>query len=179
MDAGTVLSIVFGAILAAFSVTLVGYSFVRRRPEASQPTPSVVGTPSAESSEVSQGFGDGVLDLELDAIYDSINTLELEFQLGKMPAQQFEEQFQSYRLQAAAALKQQMEAGQRGPLWGLEQEVLMARSALRSSENGPAPCPDCSAPVPNGVANCLQCGAEIVLRTPRPSPNGGRADRGS
>ena len=156
MDGETVLAIVFGAALAAFSLAIVGYSFVRGRADG-RPTPETVSElPKAESP-------DGP---SIDSIYESIYTLELEYNLGNLPEQQFQEQFQAYRLQAAAALKEQLEKGKTDPLWLLEQEVMAARSAMQDNGALVPVCPDCSGPVPAEAGACPHCGAELSPRRP-------------
>ncbi len=147
MDAETALAISFGAVLAVFSIVLVGYSFARGRrprPASRESVPPVTDDPA------------------LSDIFDAISTLELEYQLGRMPQEDFQAQFQAYRVQAATVLKDQLEAGRSDPAWVLEQEILLARDALRGTNGKTIPCPDCSAAVPEGTGNCPHCGAELV-----------------
>ena len=97
MDSETIISILFGAILALFSIATVGYSFVNNR----RPLPK---ENSAYSDDNDQDLAD---------IFDAISTLDLEFQLGRLPQEQFQEQFQAYRLQAATVLRDKLDgAGQ-------------------------------------------------------------------
>lgn len=147
MDAETALSIFFGAILAAFSIFLVGYSFVRRD--------------SSEVASQENGLSEAD-DPALSDIFDAINTLELEYQLGRMPQEDFQTQFQAYRIQAATVLRDQLEAGRGDPTWVLEQEILLARGTMENASGRVMLCPDCSAAVPDDIANCPQCGAEMV-----------------
>ncbi len=151
MDAGTALSIFFGAVLAIFSILLVAYSFVRGH----RPEPRTGESAMPESD-----------DPALSDIFDAIRTLELEYQLGRMPQEEFQAQFQAYRIQAATVIRDQLDAGRGDPAWVLEQEILLARStqeSARASATGRAiACPDCSAAVPESTSNCLQCGAEMV-----------------
>ena len=155
MDGETVFSIVLGAALAVFSLVVVGYSFIRRREDGGPVVEAVSDGPSAELTEGPS----------IDSIYDSIYTLELEYHLGNLPEEQFREQFQAYRLQAAAALKERLEGGGADPLSLLERQVTEVRAAMR--QNGPptATCPDCSGPVPVDAANCVHCGAELSPQT--------------
>ena len=159
MDAGTALSIIFGAILAVFSIFLVGYSLVRgHRPE---PDVHESARESAPPESDDPALGD---------IFDAIRTLELEYQLGRMPQEEFEAQFQTYRVQAATVLRDQLEAGRGDPAWVLEQEILLARDAhegaggktIGSANGRSIPCPDCSAAIPESAGNCPHCGAEMV-----------------
>ena len=87
MDAETVISIFFGAVLAVFSFAVVGYAFIRGR----QPLPDA-GAPETD-------------DQALADIFDAITTLDLEYQLGRMPEEDFQAHFQSYRTQAATVLR--------------------------------------------------------------------------
>lgn len=151
MDAGTALSIIFGAVLALFSIFLVAYSFVRgHRLE-----------PDSHESALPESD-----DPALGDIFDAIHTLELEYQLGRMPQEEFEGQFHAYRVQAATVLRDQLEAGRGDPAWLLEHQILLARDAQEiaggktiASGN---PCPDCSAGVPEGAGDCPHCGAKMV-----------------
>ena len=155
MDGQTIFAILIGAALACFSLVMVGYSFFRgndARPEAALPNDS--------------GSDEGV---GLDAIYDSIDTLELEHQLGNIPDQQYRDQLQAYRIQAAAAIRAQLERGEADPEISLEHEVLAFRNEIRSSWK---PCPQCDAPLPGSAgrssdSTCPHCGALLNL----PSPN--------
>ena len=144
MDAETVISIFVGALLAAFSFAVVGYAFVRgRQPLAVEETP-----PETD-------------DRALADIFDSITTLDLEFQLGRMPEEDFQAQFQAYRVQAATVLRDQLEAGRGDPAWVMEQEILLARGVAENA----VVCPDCSAAVLKGTAACPNCGVDMAPRS--------------
>lgn len=155
MDAGTALSIILGAILAIFSIFLVGYSFVRG--PSSEPDAGDNAPPRSD-------------DPALADIFDAIHTLELEYQLGRMPQEEFDAQFQAYRIQAAKVLRDQLEAGRGDPAWILEHQILLARDAqANAGENSSGSggemtlsCPDCSAAVPGSAGNCPHCGADMV-----------------
>jgi cbb3-type cytochrome oxidase subunit 3 len=150
MDAETVISIFFGAVLAVFSFAVVGYAFVRGRQSGTQAAESLPETDD-------QALGD---------IFDAISTLDLEFQLGRLAREDFQAQFQAYRLQAATVLRDQLEAGRGDPAWVLEHQVLLARYALENASGkrteAAVACPDCSAAVLEGVSACPHCGAEMV-----------------
>ncbi len=147
MDAGIVLSVIFGAVLALFSIFLVGYSFVRG--------PRL--EPDSEVSVLTETD-----DPALGDIFDAIRTLELERQLGRVPQDEFEAQFQTYRIEAATALRAQLESGRGDPAWLLEQEILLARGAQETANGRIIACPDCSAGVPEAEDNCPHCGAQLV-----------------
>ena len=155
MDAGTALAIIFGALLAVFSIFLVGYSFIPGH------------GPGPDARESTQPESD---DPALGDIFDAIRTLELEYQLGRMPQEEYEAQLQTYRVQAATVLRDQLEVGRGDPAWVLEHQILMARDEQESanvdstgSDNeGTRSCPDCSAGVPESAGICPHCGAEMV-----------------
>lgn len=147
MNAETAISIALGATLAVFSFVLVMYSFVRSRsprPTALENVPMVTD------------------DLALREIFDAIGTLELEYQLGRVPQEEFQAQFQAYRVQAATVLREHLETGQGDPEWVLEQEILLARDAMQGTNEKTVLCPDCSAPSPEGADSCPHCGAEMA-----------------
>ena len=153
MDAETVISIFFGAVLAVFSFAVVGYAFLHGR------------QPETEASEAAPKTDDQAL----ADIFDAINTLDLEFQLGRLAEEDYQSQFQAYRVQAARVLRDQLEAGRGDPAWVLEHQVLLARNALESAggktiERAVA-CPDCSAAVLEGTSACPHCGAEMATQT--------------
>jgi len=146
MDAETVISISFGAILAVFSFAVVIYAFLRDR----------------EPQTTDSSFSIDSDDLALADIFDAINTLDLEFQLGRMPETQFQELFQAYRLQAATVLRAQLESGRGDPAWVLEQEILLARGQRENADGRVVACPDCSAAVLASASDCPNCGTAIV-----------------
>ena len=82
-----------------------------------------------------------------------------------MPQEEFQAQFQAYRVQAATVLRDQLEAGRGEPEWVLEQEILLARGAQESSSGRAAVCPNCSAAVPQGATDCPHCGTEMALES--------------
>ena len=157
MEAQTVFAILVGIALACFSLVIVGYSFFRgtdaRRVETGAPAPD----------------DDGV---GLDAILDSIDTLELEYQLGNVTEEQYHQQLQSYRLQVAMMVKAQLERGDASRELVLEQEVLRARG---TGTGGWRPCPQCDAPLPEStaaggqVAACPHCDASLSDGRSQPS----------
>ena len=82
MDAETVIAISFGAILAVFSFSVVYYTFMHARQYGSAEADALV---TAD-------------DQELADIFDAINTLDLEYQLGRLAENEFRTQFHSYRV---------------------------------------------------------------------------------
>ena len=164
MDGETIFAILVGAALGVFSLVMVAYSFFRD---------SSASSGQAQSSHASvSASDDGV---GLDSIYDSIDTLELEYQLGNLPEAQYHDQLQAYRLEAAAVIKSQLEQGAAPPELLLEQEVIAARAELRSAEpaertrpetaEGWQVCPQCDAPIPTALGQsggvCPHCSARL------------------
>ena len=139
------MALLVGAVLAVFSIAIVVYPFLRSRFQ----TRSGDGRPGADSAA------------ELGNIYDSIRTLQLEYQLGQVPDHLYREQLRDYRLRAAAALRQRMKDQASAPDWLLEQEVLTVRAVLRAAEGGPTACPNCGSLPGPGLTVCPECGAEL------------------
>ena len=164
MDGETIFAILVGLVLAVFSLVMVTYSFFRGSSASSGQAQSSLTPPPAGDDSVG-----------LDSIYDSIDTLELEYQLGNLPEDQYREQLRAYRLEAAAAIKAQLEQGAAPPELLLEQEVIAARAEMRSAQtpDGNVPsaveewraCSQCDAPVPAALdmsgGSCPHCGASI------------------
>lgn len=145
------MSIIIGAVLAILSVAVVIYPFLKSRHWG-----RVEATPEASGSEA----------LDLEATFEAIRTLQLEHQLGKVPEGLYQEQLRAYRLQAAAALKQQAETQARDADWALEQEIQVARASI-SHQNGGAPrCPNCGTAVSAGLNQCPECSIELPLGRP-------------
>ena len=157
MDAETVFSIILGVALAAFSLLVVGYAF--RRGQSPAEDSRVRHEPAPQDSN-------DVGEVGLDSIYESIDTLELDYQLGNVPEDQYHEQLESYRLQAAAAVKRLIESGNASPELLLEHEVLAARDSLAllsSLDDGPATtCAECGEQATAESGVCPGCGAEIA-----------------
>lgn len=156
MDGQTIFAVLVGITLACFSLLMVGYSFFRGNEDRAD-------SALQDSGNSDEGVG-------LDAIYDSIDTLELEHQLGNVPEAQYREQLQFYRLQAATIIQRQIDTGEAAPEILLEHEVLDARNGVRPAWN---PCPQCDAPLPEAAggspdSTCPHCGAQLS----DPPPNG-------
>ena len=153
MDGETIIAILIGGALAGFSLSMVVYSFFRGdtgRPQGPE-----------SSAEFTDGESDAV-GVGLESIYDSIDTLELDFQLGNVPADQYREELLAYRLEAAEVLREQIASGQAPPELVLEQDVMAARATLRSPEATESEwrsCRECDAPIPLGDVPCPHCGA--------------------
>jgi hypothetical protein len=140
------MAIIIGAVLAILSIAVVTYPFLKSRPwerGEAMPEPSDAEGP------------------DLEAIFEAIRTLQLDHQLGKVPEGLYQEQLRAYRLQAAAALKQQAEAQAKDADWALEQEIQVARASI-SHQNGNAPrCPNCGTAASIGLGQCPECSIEL------------------
>ncbi len=157
MDGEAIIAVIMGVVLACFSLMMVGYSFFRGEGFAASKGDSPGALPG-EGAEAVAGAGVG-----LDSILDSMETLELEYQLGNMPEEQYREQLQAYRLEAAAAIKAQLESGAASPELMLELDVISARAELMpTTPSGTwGSCTRCDAPVPLSEAPCPHCGALV------------------
>jgi len=89
--------LLIGAALAVLSIGILAYPFLRVRLR-----------PQGEDS-VDGASGDVP---SLESIYQEISTLRLEYQLGKIPEDVYQELLGTYRQQAAVALQQQAKAGE-------------------------------------------------------------------
>ncbi len=154
MDGQIIFTILVGSALACFSLVMVGYSFFRGHEHGGPPR-----DPAAVAEDGSVGLED---------LLDSIDTLELEYQLGNVADDQYRYQLGSYRLQVAAAIKEQLDSGDAPPELVLEREILQVRTMAAGNWR---PCPQCDAPLPassDGVTStgsCPHCNAIL-------SPNG-------
>ena len=140
------MALLVGVVLAVFSAAILAYPFLKSRLGSGTSAPAPTG-----SAAIS----------ELEPIYDAIRTLQLEYQLGKVPEYLYREQLQGYRVQAAVLLRQQAEDRSGSPDWLLEQEVLVARAALRQTGGGPRPCPNCRSLASPELAVCPECGTSL------------------
>ena len=114
------MGILIAALLAILVVAVIAYPFIRHRfsPEL----------PSAPRVPEEKGRRAG------PAIYEDIETLRFEFELGSIDEKEYQERLRAYRLQAASTLRDR----ERRDLEidrSLEEEILAAR-AQRGSEDG-------------------------------------------
>ena len=161
MDGETVFAVLLGAALAVFSLVMAGYPVLRDaffRPAQRGDDDAALAEPGDDDGGQSTYGGlnapmDGV---GLESIYDSIDTLELEYQLGNLPEAEYRRQLQAYRLEAAAVIKAQMERGDDGAEDGLRYGGL---NAPDPASGAIAACPQCDAPMPAGHRGaCPGCG---------------------
>jgi hypothetical protein len=144
------MAIIIGTLLTVLSILVVVYPFFRTR------WPGLDDTGAAGGA-----YGNAPDTLDLDAIYDSIRTLQLEHQLGNIPEGLYQEQLRGYRLQAAAALRDQAALEARDEDWTLEEEVRVARAGLHRLNGATARCPNCGTPVVAGADQCGECNVSL------------------
>ena len=147
-----VIVMLIGAMLAIFSVAVLAYPLMKSR---SRGRPEI---PATEGEDVFP---------ELDSIYESIRTLRLEHDLGKVEENLYRQQMSEYRLLAATALRGREEQQSDAALL-LEQEVLIARATLASADGnsaeGSGRCPSCGAGLDHKSAECPQCAVKLGLQ---------------
>ena len=158
MDGETVFAVLLGAALAVFSLVMAGYPVLRDaffRPARRGDGDGGLAEPGDDDGGLNAPMG-GV---GLESIYDSIDTLELEYQLGNLPEPEYRRQLQAYRLEAAAVVKAQLERGD-GPFG---QCVAPCGGALAAGGNAAmAACPQCDAPIPAAHSGaCPGCGVAV------------------
>ena len=143
--------LVIGAALALFCIAILAYPLLKSRSGGQRVRPA---------PDVSLGSQ------ELEAVYQNIRTLRLDYQMGNVPESSFREQMNDYRLQAALALRRGTEAvdGDAGQL--LEHEVLLARFALNGAGGGVAFCPRCGADLDEEASECQRCAASPGRQSP-------------
>ena len=105
------MAIVIGVALAVLSAVVTLYPFFKSR--FGRRVGPTVGADASTSANT-------------QPIYDAIRTLQLEYQLGNVPEEQYREQLLNYRLQAAQALWEQDQRLDESE--ALEAEILTART---------------------------------------------------
>lgn len=147
------MALLIGATLALVSIVILVYPFLKAR----------LRPPPEDSFVGARGDTAG-----LEAIYQEISTLRLEYQLGKVPEDVYLELLRGYRLEATVALRAQAQAGESALVDDpLEQDILAPQVALRPSQEGlhsregvsPARCPHCGIAVGRGDGACPACTA--------------------
>lgn len=143
------MDVLIGALVAILSIAFLLYPFVKWR--FAHHTPLRPGSPGRDGLD------------NREAIYDDIRMLQLEYELGTIEKQEYHERLRAYRLQAAAALRDQARL-QFEVERSLEEEILKVRDS-GATVAGLAPCPSCGEPVPPGADVCQYCEAEPVSDT--------------
>jgi hypothetical protein len=145
------MALLVAAALAVLSVAVVLYPFMKLRSRS-----------RAEGWKAGADFSGP----DLESLLESIRTLQLEHQLGKIAEDDYQRQLRSYRLGAAATLRQRIEGKAGDPDWLVEQEILVARAALGAVDGAKSLCPNCSALLAAGVLDCPECGAKADRLVP-------------
>ena len=178
MEGEAVIAILLGAALAVFSLVIAGYPIMRDALFRPANRADAAPLPDADGN----GLGpESVYDAP-DAIYDSIATLELDYQLGNLPETEYRRQLQAYRHEAAEAIRAQLErevtAWRSSPESRSAENSAVGNSGLENSplensddvaEPRPPPgataaCPECDAPIPAALRGpCPGCGAAVAL----------------
>ena len=114
------MAVLISALLAIFVVAVILYPFLKGRLRP--------GSSPAPDSPAHHGRGGR------EQIYESIRTLQLEYELGSIEEGEYNDRLRSYRLQAASALREQGEMESELDQ-ALEDEIGAAR-ATRRSERG-------------------------------------------
>ena len=129
------MALLIGATLAVVSILILVYPFlkahIRTQPEDS---------PGGASGDTAG----------LEAIYQEISTLRLEYQLGKVSEDVYRELLRGYRLQAAVALREQAQA---------RAEPGRRAGAPVPGDGIPGRCPHCGAAVGREDRDCPACNA--------------------
>lgn len=149
------MAIFIGALLALLSIGVVVYPLLKPRAAFSQATRPL--DPNQETLETGS---------DVETIYEAIQTLQLEHQLGNIPLGLFREQLGAYRIQAALSLRRQAELLTQDADWVLEQEVMLARASLAPSltaiySGKTAPCPNCGVAIGVESDQCQECSFEL------------------
>ncbi|MDA0734620.1 MAG: hypothetical protein O2909_04750 [Chloroflexi bacterium] len=149
------MAIFIGALLALLSIGVVLYPFLKPG--------SVLNQTRTFPDQDPEGLDEGPA---LETIYEAIQTLQLEHQLGNVPLGLYREQLGAYRTQAALALRQQAELPGQDADRVLEQEIMLARaslalSTLDSSNENTVSCPNCGATFGVGLTHCPECSVEL------------------
>lgn len=155
------MALIIGTLLALLSLGVAIYPFARRRWGWGQTAPAAGGSTDGMESAAATAAADTAPDTAaLADIYAALRTLQLEHELGRIPAELYQEQLNDYRLQAALILRQQAQesatesaaandanaaaANDANPASAdaaLESEIRAARAALRQASGNAAAVP--------------------------------------
>ena len=94
-----------------------------------------------------------------EAIYQNIGTLRQDYDMGNISAEEYRVQLDSYRRQAALALRQGDQLRNR------EEELEREIQSLASTNDGDLPsptCPECGVSTELGDQVCSDCGAQLT-----------------
>lgn len=114
-------------------------------------------TPAAKESR-SQRFD---LLAEKDALLAQIQTLDFEFETGKLPEAAYQQQRQEL-IERAALVLQRFETAVSSPDNTLDAKIEAAVAKLRGIESEAThPCPECASPVRKSDKFCAHCGHKL------------------
>lgn len=154
--------VVIGTLLAVLVIGVVLYPFLKPRLRSGdRPTPDFQPMVGAEAPAEP-----GVP----ETIHEHIKGLRQDYELGMMEEAEYQERLRGYRLQAAAALRDQ-EALRLGLDRAHEEQILAARTS--ADGEGAALCPGCGQPLASANVECSSCGATIAPDDRRQRKSGG------
>ena len=134
--------LVVAGMLALLCAIAVLHPFLRRDPPGDAET----------DSDNAAGYA------ELESMLDSIQTLQLEHQIGNIPEDTFREHLQTYRLEAASLLRRIDESRAPDPEQDLERQVLLARLASNGVNGTWLVCAGCGEQLMGHGEACPVCG---------------------
>ena len=135
--------LVVAGMLALLCVIAVLHPFLRR------------GSPD-DGGETDSDTAEG--HAELESMLDSIQTLQLERQLGNIPEDAYLEQLHAYRLEAASLLRHLDESRTPDPEQDLERQVLLTRLDTNGVNGTGMVCSGCGEPLAGHGEACPVCG---------------------
>ena len=126
----SVWALVVGGALAVVAVVVVLLPFFRGRRDAG----GVEAAASAYDPSTGSGRAEGAR-VQRESIYQALETLRLERELGQVDEAEYERQAGEYRRMAALLVREQERLLAEGASDGLEHEVAEARERLRRMED--------------------------------------------
>ena len=120
------MAVLIAALLAILVIAVVLYPFIKGRFRSQTSS-------STQDSTAQIRSGSPPNPGNRETIYEDIRTLQLEYELGSIEEREYQEGLRAYRLQAAAALRDQ-EQLEREIDRSLEEEILAARG-LQENEH--------------------------------------------
>jgi rubrerythrin len=149
------MSVLIGALIAILVIGVVLYPFIKARSRSRTHE-----RPDSSNQAAQAGLpGPGAR----EAVYENIRTLQLEHELGAVEDSEYRERLHAYRLEAAAALRDQDRLEQELDR-SLEEEIAAARA--RSDQHDVPLCHSCGQPVAREVRVCPYCGIEAIQDAP-------------
>ena len=101
------MALIIGTLLALLSLGVALYPFARRRWGWGQTAPAAAAGTDGMVSAAATAADTAPDTAALADIYAALRTLQLEHELGRIPAELYQEQLNDYRTQAALILRQQ------------------------------------------------------------------------